>query len=604
NEEFFALIEGLGFKTFIKKLRDQFSVQKQVQAVVEVACEVKKIHKIVTTEAELLSFLEQLRSEEKVAVCSSLTEEDVANVAVTTKSGEVSTFSSQARARTFFEELWAQEKLEIITIDAKRELALLKRRGAKIAAHYFDIGVAHYLCDVANKHTLEFVAASYLQKELPVDAGLEVRVSVLWALYEIFREKLQELKLEKIFYEVDNPLLEVLAEMENTGIALDCDCLKQLQLEFSRELLQIEARIIEITGEEINLKSPKQVGVLLFEKMGLPVIRKTKTMYSTDSDVLEQLAQMGFNDEVPASILRHRELDKLVSTYVKVLPELINPKTNRLHTSFNSTVTATGRLSSDNPNLQNIPIRGSDGKRIRQAFVASKGHLLLSADYSQIELRLLAHFAEDDLMIAAFMKGRDIHAETAAEVLGMEIESVRDKDRSLAKAVNFGLMYGQSSFGLSQLLKIPQWEAKRYITKYFERFQKVKIYIDALKELCAKKGYAETMFGRKRFLPDIHSQNRTVRSFAERMAINTPIQGSAADIIKLAMINIERELFARKLPAKLLLQVHDELIFEVPLGTLDELCELVTCKMEGVVSLRVPLKVSVGSGVDWLALEA
>jgi DNA polymerase-1 len=307
--------------------------------------------------------------------------------------------------------------------------------------------------------------------------------------------------------------------------------------------------------------------------------------------------------EIPALILRYRELDKLWSTYVSVLPQMVNKTSGRLHTSFNATVTATGRLSSDRPNLQNIPIRSSDGKKIRRGLTAGAEHLLLSADYSQIELRLLAHFSEDKIMLSAFDHDQDIHAQTAAEIFGIELTKVSPRERGLAKAVNFGLMYGQSSFGLSQFLKISQWEAKKYITTYFERFYRVKEYIDTLKERCAETGYAETLFGRKRFLPDIHSKNRTVRGFAERMAINTPIQGTAADIIKLAMIKIAEEIKIKCPLSHMLLQVHDELIFEVVESELEALKRVVIEGMEGVVRLKVPLKVEVGIGKNWLDLQ-
>lgn len=535
----------------------------------------------------------------------------------------------------------------------KRDIAQILAYGKrpKDLVDFFDILSAHYAVDISTRHDLEFLSSTYLKRELPTlgkDVGREnntkqelstkqeelklefdppdkkgkggkkslendiinenndflsanyygERASAIYQLGHILRDKLKELNLEQAFYEIDNPLIPVLAEMEKDGMAIDLAHFKKLEKNFSQELKNIEEKITKITKEDINLKSPKQVAELLFEKLQLPVIRKTKTINSTDSDVLESLSGMGIS-EVPGLILNYRKLDKLLSTYVTVLPGLVNPFTKRIHTSFNIAVTATGRLSSERPNLQNIPVRSADGKKIREGFVASPGCKLFAADYSQIELRLLAHFSQDKTMLKAFAEEKDIHRETAAEIFGIELSEVSDEQRASAKAVNFGLMYGQSSFGLAEALKIGQWDAKRYITTYFERFCRVKEYIDSLKEICAQKGYAETLFGRKRFLPEIHSQNRTVRNLAERLAVNTPIQGTAADIIKLAMIKIDRELKQKKFKAKMLLQVHDELIFEVPEKELAALQALVTEQMEGAVKLKVPLRVEVGTDYSW-----
>ena len=341
---------------------------------------------------------------------------------------------------------------------------------------------------------------------------------------------------------------------------------------------------------------------LLFEKLGLPTIKKIKTGFSTDIEVLSELDARGLSP-IPGLIIGHRELEKLLSTYIRVLPDLIHPQSKRLHTHFNQIVTATGRLSSDRPNLQNIPIRTDYGKKIRKAFIARPGCLLLSADYSQVELRLLAHLSGDPSMTRAFQDGQDIHVQTAAEVLGIAQSEVSAQQRSQAKAVNFGLMYGQSAFGLAKALRISRVQAREYITSYFERFAKVKSYLDGLKEQCAETGYALTLYGRKRFLPDIGSQNHTIRANAERMAINSPIQGTAADIIKLAMISIQREIGQRGLASQMILQVHDELIFEVPEQELPVMKTLVPQHMESVARLRVPLQVDVGVGINWQELK-
>ena len=365
---------------------------------------------------------------------------------------------------------------------------------------------------------------------------------------------------------------------------------------------KIHQEIQKIAGMEVNLRSPKQVGSLLFEKLELPVIKKTKTGFSTDADTLQELAETDLSP-IPSLILKYRELDKLNSTYVKVFPKLVNEKTKKLHTHFKLNNAATGRLSSDNPNLQNIPVRTENGRRLRKGFIAPSGHKLLSADYSQVELRILAHLSQDPVMIDAFLNDKDIHQQTAAEIFGLKLNEVTKDQRSSAKAINFGLMYGQTSFGLSQTLRISQKEAKDYITTYFERFHDVKIYLDSLKDICEKTGFAETIFGRKRYLPDIKSTNRQVKAMAERVAINSPIQGTAADIIKIAMVNIFSEMDARKLKSKMILQVHDELIFEVPAEELDEMTELVPQLMEGVVQFKVPLKVDYGVGDNWFDLK-
>ena len=344
------------------------------------------------------------------------------------------------------------------------------------------------------------------------------------------------------------------------------------------------------------------MAVLLFEEMNLPIIKRNKTGPSTDVDVLTELDSRGLGP-VPGLLIRHRELEKLLSTYIKAFPNLLHPKTQRLHTHFNQVLTATGRLSSDHPNLQNIPVKTKDGRKIRKAFVANPGHLLLSADYSQVELRLLAHLSSDPTMVEAFQQDQDIHAQTASEVKGIPLQKVSKEERSWAKAVNFGLMYGQSSFGLAKALRIPRQQAKNYITRYFEKFQKVKSYLDSLKDQCTETGYAITLHGRKRFLPDIRSQNRTIRGQAERMAVNTPIQGTAADLIKLAMLSLHREMALRKLRSQMILQVHDELIFEVPENELDEMKALVVEHMESVAKLQIPLKVECGMGVNWYDLK-
>lgn len=515
-------------------------------------------------------------------------------------------------------EVWGDKDLEVAGEHWKRDFFFAEENGYEVHCKIFDIAQAHYVLDPGSRHDINSLSKSYFDYDLmprdrkdPYLASLSVeekaklcgqRSGIIYRLVSLFKDELKKNNLGSILQELDHPMINILSSMERAGISLDTEQLKVMEGELEETIGNIESEIFETTGEEINLNSPKQVSELLFEKLGLPVIKKTKTGYSTDSSVLEALDQKNVSP-VPGLLLQHRELGKLLSTYVKTLPELVHPKDSRLHTHFNQHVAATGRLSSNNPNLQNIPIRTELGRKIRKAFVPKEGYVLLGADYSQVELRLLAHFSEDPTMVAAFNNGEDIHRQTASEVMGLDLSKVTSDERSKAKAVNFGLMYGQSSFGLAGQLKISRKEAKDYITKYFEKFSRVKSYLDGLKERAEETGYSVTMAGRKRFLPDIYSKNRTVKSMAERIAVNSPIQGTAADIIKMAMVNIDRKIYERNLKSKMILQVHDELIFEVPKDEVKVMEELVKQEMENVVTLKVPLTVDIGTGENWYLLK-
>lgn len=444
--------------------------------------------------------------------------------------------------------------------------------------------------------------SSDLERE-ELSAFIASRAAAAYFAGSQLRESLAKEDLVKVYEGIDDPLIDVLARMEHRGVELNKEFFVEFETTLAKKISAVEENIFQhCGGESFNLNSPKQVGEFLFEKLALPVIKKTKTGYSTDAEVLEELDSRNLSP-VPGLLMEHRELNKLQSTYVKALPQQINPKSGRLHTHFNQHVAQTGRLSSTNPNLQNIPIRTEMGRMVRKGFVAPKGKVLMGLDYSQVELRLLAHFSDDQTMIDAFKRGEDVHKQTASEVLGVPLDKVTSEERSKAKAVNFGLMYGQSSFGLAQQLRISRTEAKEYITRYFQRFHKVKSYLDSLKEFAERTGYAETLHGRKRFLTDIHSQNRTMKAMAERVAINSPIQGTAADIIKLAMVKIEKAMQEKKLRSTMLLQVHDELIFEVFEDEVNALKELVRDGMENVVELKVPLKVDVGIGENWFDLK-
>lgn len=524
---------------------------------------------------------------------------------------------SSEEAKTFIDILHEAHAM-VVCYQSKPLLQLAMVAGVTPDFKYFDLAQAHFILNPEFRHDLATISEEFLGFKLAVptkgqtdlfgnDGEEELKyqgekAESILKLYPILRDKMKEMDVERPYHELDIPLIKVLAAMELEGVFLDTGFYKELEKEFSDQIEMIESEVIKVSGDKVNLRSPKQVGELLFEKLQLPVIRKTKTGYSTDAEVLNELAAMKLNP-IPELLLKYREIEKLLSTYVKALPTMVSPETHKIHTHFQPSNAATGRLSSDNPNLQNIPVRTENGRKLRRGFIPSKGRILLSADYSQVELRLLAHFSQDKNMLEAFSHDRDIHKQTAAEIFDVPLEQVTKEMRNSAKAINFGLMYGQTSFGLSQTLHISQGEAKKYITNYFTKFYSVKSYLDGLKEKAEQTGYAETLFGRKRLLPDIKSTNRQIKAMAERVAINSPIQGTAADIIKLAMINIQRLLKERNLKSKMVLQVHDELIFDVEPTELEEMKVLVQEQMEGAVKLSVELKVEMGTGYNWYDLK-
>jgi DNA polymerase-1 len=499
----------------------------------------------------------------------------------------------------------------------KYDFIVLKNEGINLKGIAFDTMLSSYLLN-PNKanHNLTDAAMEHLGmkklsfkdvmekgrkdfSEVPVEDATKYSgedSAVTLRLKKYFEPRIKNEGLEKLFYEIEVPLIEVLAEMEMEGIRIDLPLMESFSKKMAGELSSIEQRIYFIAGEEFNINSPKQLQEILFDKLGLKPTKKTKTGYSTNIDVLEQLA---LEHELPKEIIEYRGLSKLKSTYVDALPRLVNPKTGRLHTSFNQTVTSTGRLSSSDPNLQNIPIRGEWGKKIRAAFIANRGNLLLSSDYSQIELRVFAHLSQDKGLIHAFKSDEDIHERTACELFGVDPEEVSDEMRRSAKTVNFGIVYGISPYGLSQQLGIPPDEARHYIDTYFARHSGVKDYIDQLISEATEKGYVTTILGRKRAIPELKSSNRNIKQLGERLATNSPIQGSAADIIKVAMLNISERIKKEGLRTKMLLQVHDELLFEIPEKEIKTMQKLVREEMEHAVELSVPLKVDMGTGKNW-----
>ena len=527
------------------------------------------------------------------------------------------------------------EAVEKIAQNAKFDYSMLKRYGVEVSDPLFDTMIAHYLLQPEMQHNMDYLSEVYLKyrpiptsdlintkakksseslfdfdeeekpqtmREVPVDKVMQYCCEdsdVTLQLYKVFKNELKKEKLEKLFYEIEMPLVKVLADMELTGVRIDVAALKESEGILNQELKNIEARITELAGHPFNPLSPKAVGTVLFDEMKLdPKAKKTKSgQYTTSEEVLQKL-----RDKSPIidEILNYRGVKKLLSTYIEALPQEINHRTGRIHAQFNQTVTATGRLSSSNPNLQNIPIRDELGRELRKAFIPDEGEVFFSADYSQIELRLMAHLSQDPNMTEAFLSGEDIHTATAAKIYHLPVGEVTKLQRTKAKTANFGIIYGISVFGLASRLNIPRSEAKQLIDGYFVTYPKVQEYMNKSIEVAREKGYVETLFGRKRVLADISSANATVRGYAERNAINAPIQGTAADIIKIAMVRIARRIRKEKLNAKLLIQVHDELNFSVPQNELDKLKDLVLEEMAGAVKLRVPLIADCGSGSNWL----
>ncbi len=482
-----------------------------------------------------------------------------------------------------------------------------------------DTMLAAYLLNPARKsYELSEIVREYLHEEIPsmdnaasgrgktyplnlvpmekIAAYVGARASAVFALAPVLAGKLKEIDAADLFEKVEMPLLYVLAQMEKKGVLVDVNLLSQMSTELAQLLSISEEKIYRLAGEKFNINSPKQLQSILFEKLKLPPGKKTKEGFSTDVDVLSNLAQ---SHELPAEILAYRSLAKLKSTYIDALPLLVNSRTGRIHTSYNQTVTATGRLSSSNPNLQNIPIRTLEGKRIRQAFIAAPDCILISADYSQVELRILAHLSEDETLIEAFLSGEDIHNRTASDIFGVFPQMVNADMRRQAKVINFGILYGMSAFGLAKELGMSQKMAQTYIDGYFQRYKKVRSYLDGILEGARSNGFVCTLLNRRRYLPELKSPVAAVRQFAERMAINTPIQGTAADLIKVAMVNIAYLLQKQKLAARLIMQVHDELVLEAPVGEKEEVMALVKREMEEVIQLKVPLRVEIASGRNW-----
>ncbi|HZP22790.1 MAG TPA: DNA polymerase I, partial [Terriglobales bacterium] len=536
------------------------------------------------------------------AAQASVTPAAACRIAVSASEGKALTLAlDDAKLAAPLRQALANPSLVKTVHDYKSAMHTLRERGVELPGVQHDPLLYAYLLDPTYS-SYELHAVAFRQFNLKMGPSPAEAADVTFRLTQKLADEVDRAGLRKVYDKIDLPLVPVLARMEQAGVKLDCDVLAEMSHRLESDIDAKARQIYDTAGVEFNINSPKQLGDVLFNKLNLPKpvkYGKGKTI-STAVDVLEGLAA---EHEVPKMVLEYRQLSKLKSTYVDALPALLNSCTKRLHTTFNMAGSATGRLSSVNPNLQNIPIRTELGREIRAAFVAEPGHVLLKADYSQIELRLLAHFSGDKLLVEAYRTGQDIHTLTASQVFGVPPLMVNAEHRRRAKAVNFGIVYGLSAFGLSQQIGIDTKEAKRFIDAYFEKYSGVREFIDHTLEQVRREQKVSTLFGRVRPIADIHSKNFNLRGFAERTAVNTPLQGTAADLIKLAMIRIDAELRERKLQAKMLLQVHDELVFEVPEAEIDTIKSLVRERMENVHQLKVPLQVDVGVGPNWRDLE-
>ena len=521
-----------------------------------------------------------------------------------------------------FKPLYESPQIMKVGQNIKYDMEVLMRYGVNLSAPMFDTMIAHYLLQPEQHHGMDYLAETLLDYEtIHIDTLIGPRgksqksmrevppalvcdyaaedADVTLRLHNVLKPRLKDAGMEQLFYEIEMPLVPVLAQMETDGVLLDTDALAETSRTFTERMREIEQDIYREAGHEFNIASPKQVGEVLFGEMKIvEKPKKTKTgQYVTSEEVLQQLRT---KSPIVSKILQHRGLKKLLGTYVDALPKLINPRTGHIHTSFNQAVTATGRLSSSDPNLQNIPVRGEDGKEIRRCFIPEPGCLFFSADYSQIELRVMAHLSGDENMTEAFREGHDIHAATAARIYKEPIDSVSRDQRTKAKRANFGIIYGITVFGLAERLEISRDEARQLIDGYFDTFPRVRDYMERAKETAREHGYAETFFHRRRYLPDITSHNATVRNFAERNAINAPIQGSAADIIKIAMVRIHRRFAEEGIRSKMILQVHDELNFSVLPEEKERVERIVLEEMQHAYPLSVPLVADSGWGANWL----
>ncbi|PWT93971.1 MAG: DNA polymerase I [Acidobacteria bacterium] len=596
------------------------------------------VYDIISKEQQLKDLLQQLRSSGKFSIYCFLEpfnalRGEIIGISISTESrkasyiplGHTSSLQNEQLSEKYvldqLKPLLEDRQIEKIAIDLKQLILVLRKRGIDLQGAVYDPMLMSYVLNpTRHAHGLSDLAKEYLQYQMLepkaiagsgqkklAPSAFDIRAmadfcgehsDLVLEVTDLLVAALKSENEESIYETMELPLLRVLAEVEWNGVKINTAVLARLSEEMGKNVSRLESEIYELAQGEFNINSPKQIGEVLFGKLKLPIIKKTRKTkdFSTSQEVLEELAR---EYELPQKILEYRQFTKLKSTYVDALPQMIDPHTGRVHTNYQQTVAATGRLSSVDPNLQNIPIRTPWGRLIREAFVAEEGKHLISADYSQIELRVMAHLSQDETLIDSFLKDEDIHARTASEVFGVPMDQMTKEIRNKAKAINYGINYGQSPFGLSQLLNIDQKEAKEYIDRYFQKYPKVRAYLDETTEFAKKNGYVGTLFGRRRFLPEIWSKDRTVFMAAVRAAINTPLQGTAADIIKLAMIEVQKEIEERGLQSKMIMQVHDELVFEAPEKEKAIMAEMVKEKMENVYKMVVPLTVDLSIGKNW-----
>lgn len=620
HEQIVALFKKLEFKSLLERMDKSQNLKNISNQIEQETISVQEIY----TSDELKDW-ESFFQQDPLSVFVEITEDnphyaDIAGISVSDGQKQLFLTKEVLSQSELIQQWLSNSERKKYLFAMKKTRLVLRKLGYWLNGCDFDTLLAAYLLNPSESQMkLSDVVHRYLDGGLPSDdevygkgakrklptgeilaTHLARKAKAIHQLVPVLERELKEANLYSLMMEMEMPLADILAEMEWTGIRVDQDRLNELGIELKESMDQLQEEIYQIAGVEFNINSPKQLGEILFEKLGLPVLKKTKTGYSTSADVLEKLAPQ---HEIVEKILHYRQVGKLYSTYIEGLKKEIGSD-GKIHTRFHQTVTATGRLSSSEPNLQNIPIRLEEGRRIRQVFIPSKdGWLILGADYSQIELRVLAHISGDENLRKAFCEGKDIHTQTAMDIFGVKEDEVTPLMRRQAKAVNFGIVYGISGYGLSQGLDIPQKEAKQFIDRYFEMYPKVKEYMDQVIQEAKEQGYVTTLLGRRRYLPQIHSRNYGERSFAERTAMNTPIQGTAADIIKYAMIQVDRKMKEQKLESRMLLQVHDELIFEVPKDEVEIMQKLVRETMEQAIPLSVPLTVDVNVGSNWYEVK-
>ena len=629
REDLVALYKELEFKKFLRELDEEIDDQEAEKR--------RADYKIVTSLEALENLLARILKTQEVSLSVVTTEDnslgsDLVGVALAWEGergchylhfGPLSKSSltriSPSSALKLLAPLLGEPEIDKLIHNSKKAWIVFKRLGIELSPIHFDPMLAAYVLDPGKRvQDLEVIAKEHLNRSLiSYDdlvgtgrkrrslANLPVEQLLAYAgdqavcslqLASSLGRQIEAANQSRLFRDIEMPLVQVLARMEMKGVKIDVGRLEDLNRNFSTRLEESSRRIYDLSGEKFNINSPQQLGHILFEKLALPMGKKTKTGYSTSMEVLAALAP---HHLLPREVLNYRTLTKLKNTYIDTLPRMVNQDTGRIHTTYNQTGTVTGRLSSSEPNLQNIPVRTEEGREIRRAFVTDPGHLLISADYSQIELRILGHYSRDEALIDAFQKGEDIHLRTAAEIFEVEPQEVTAEMRRQAKTINFGIIYGMSAFRLAKDLGIPQKKAKNIMEHYFDRYGGVRSYMEETPKQAREQGFVTTLLNRKRFLPDLQSRNHNVRQFAERTAINTPIQGSAADIIKMAMLRIDAELVKKSLPAWMIMQVHDELVFEVEESSVRDVATLVQQEMESVVSLAVPLVVEIGIGPNW-----